>query len=589
MSTDIPAANPRRWVRVSVAGVCAVVALSALWLVVTGLLAYREATAVNDTVRAAESALATQSFADVAEALPAARESAHRAAQLTSGAPWWVAGHLPFVGSWVTSAQSLLWSFDSVLAATAPLDSGLTAVANGRLRSADGSVNLGLLTDAVPSLNDTANAARDAEVTLNSIDATSVPAPLAATLQLWTARLPEIVASLDSAAEFATHIPPLLGANGKRTWLVLLQNPAEARATGGLIGGYALVTADRGHLALTSSGSNDDLLKNGPITTSVVSQGLRDLWRKDLADWRSINLSPHFPDTGILAHEGMNERGTPVDGVVAVDPTIVSALLAGTGPLTVGGTELTSTTVADYITRQVYVDHPNDAAKDAALLSILRQTMVALTTGSLDAPALGTALLASVPDGHLKAWSPNATEQAWLEPSAVGGSVSVDRGPHIALGLNNGAGNKIDAFITSAAEYLAGGCPSFARQNSQLTIAMTNAAPEGLPEYVSARFDSPDAPAAGERILLAVYAPVGALLYDATLDGTPVPIGGGIDRDRPVWTVEIDLDRLATRVLVLDFSEDTVQGSTPTISAPPMANRMDARAGYELTCGVEPE
>ncbi|MSW42941.1 MAG: hypothetical protein F2842_12090, partial [Actinobacteria bacterium] len=73
MSTDSPAANPRRWVRVSVAGVCAVVALSALWLVVTGLLAYREATAVNDTVRAAESALATQSFADVAEALPAAR------------------------------------------------------------------------------------------------------------------------------------------------------------------------------------------------------------------------------------------------------------------------------------------------------------------------------------------------------------------------------------------------------------------------------------------------------------------------------------------------------------------------------------
>ncbi|CAB4927133.1 unannotated protein [freshwater metagenome] len=86
-----------------------------------------------------------------------------------------------------------------------------------------------------------------------------------------------------------------------------------------------------------------------------------------------------------------------------------------------------------------------------------------------------------------------------------------------------------------------------------------------------------------------MYAPVGALLYDATLDGTSVPIGGGIDRDRPVWTVKIDLDQLATRVLVLDFSEDTVQGSTPTISAPPMANRMDARAGYDLTCGVEPE
>ena len=589
MSSDAPTSTTRRWVLVTAASACALLVIGVLWLAATGLLAYREATALSDTVRATELALSEQRFSDAAEALPAARESARRATQLTSGPPWWVAGHLPFVGASVTASQSLLSSYDSVLAATAPLDSGLVAIADGRVRSADGSLNLSLLSDAAPVLIATAAAARAAEESLASIDPGALPGSLAATLTQSTARLPQLLSTLDSAAAAAERIPQLLGAQGKRTWLVLLQNPAEARATGGLIGGYALVTADRGRLELIASGSNDDLLANGPITTSVVSAGVRDLWGDDLADWRSINLSPHFPDTGILAHEGMKERGTPVDGVVAVDPTIVAALLAGTGPITVSGTELTSSTVADYITRQVYVDHPNDADKDATLLDILRQTVLAVTSGSGSVQPIGTALLESLPDGHLKAWSPDAAEQEWLEGSVVGGAVSREPGPHIALGLNNGAGNKIDVFITSAAEYLAGACPSFARQNSKLTVAMTNAAPEGLPAYVSDRFDFPDAPVAGDRVLLDVYAPVGALLSDATLDGKSVPIGSGTDRGRPVWRFEIDVDRLATRVLVLRFAEDTVPGATPTISAPPMANRMDARAGYDPTCGVEPE
>lgn len=589
MSSDAPTSTARRWVLVTASSACALLVIGVIWLAVTGLLAYREATALSDTVRDTELSLSEQRFSDVAVALPAARESARRAAQLTSGPPWWVAGHLPFIGASVTASQSLLVAYDSVLSGTAPLDPALRAVAEGRLRTPDGALDLSLLSDAAPVLATTAASARAAEGSLTAIDQSALPGSLAATLAQSTARLPQIISALDSAAAAAARIPQLLGANGKRTWLVLLQNPAEARATGGLIGGYALVTADRGRLELVASGSNDDLLANGPITTSVVSAGVRELWGDDLADWRSINLSPHFPDTGTLAHEGMKERGTPVDGVVAVDPTIVAALLAGTGPITVSGTELTSSTVVDYITRQVYVDHPNDADKDATLLEILRKTVLAVTSGSGSFQPIGAALLESLPDGHLKAWSADAAEQEWLEGSVVGGAVSREPGPHIALGLNNGAGNKIDVFITSAAEYLAGGCPSFARQNSKLTVAMTNAAPEGLPAYVSDRFDFPDAPVAGDRMLLAVYAPVGALLSDATLDGRSVPIGSGTDRGRPVWRFEIDIDRLATRVLVLRFSEDTVPTATPTISAPPMANRMDARAGYDPTCGVEPE
>src|SRR5512142_86475 len=57
----------------------------------------------------------------------------------------------------------------------------------------------------------------------------------------------------------AALVPPMLGADGPRRYLVVVQNDAESRATGGIISGFGLLTADHGRLRLDDISGNQSL------------------------------------------------------------------------------------------------------------------------------------------------------------------------------------------------------------------------------------------------------------------------------------------------------------------------------------------
>ncbi|MEI6372936.1 MAG: DUF4012 domain-containing protein [Actinomycetes bacterium] len=563
----------RRWLRRTVWVAVALVLLSGAWLAVTGFLAYRESQTLTANLRAAESAAREANLSALAAALPEARDSAHRLQLLTSGPVWWAAAHVPlvpYVGPSANAVRELASVGDDLFNAAAPLQQPLQSVAAGNLRTADGALNLELLQQSIPALRETATAVTQAQQRLSAINTKGLPARLGKPIKQLRAQLPTFVPLANSLADAAERVPPLLGADGPRTWLVLLQNPGEARGTGGFIGGYALVTADHGKITIDKVGANDELVAHQPIDYSALPADTRSLWGRDLAEWQSINLSPHFPYTGQLAVQGMKQIGTTIDGVIAVDPQVVSVLLAATGPAKVGERTITADTAVDYVTRQVYVDQGDSAKKDQALLSLFTQTLQKLTTGSVDLPVLMRGLALSVDGHHLQAYSTNKAEQAWLEATPVGGVISNEPGPHVVIALNNGAGNKIDAFIHTSAEYQYGHCPGRDYQFSNLNLTLANKAPADLPNVMNVRNDDPNAPAAGERMLVEIYAPGGSFLLEATLNGEPEPIGNGTDRGHPVWRFVVDVDRGASRTLALKFSEPTVKGATATLQVPAM-------------------
>ena len=53
---------------------------------------------------------------------------------------------------------------------------------------------------------------------------------------------------LDSYVTLSARLPSMLGWDGARRYLVLTQDPAELRPTGGFLGSYGIVTFDRGHV-----------------------------------------------------------------------------------------------------------------------------------------------------------------------------------------------------------------------------------------------------------------------------------------------------------------------------------------------------
>ena len=69
-------------------------------------------------------------------------------------------------------------------------------------------------------------------------------------------------------------MPSMLGANGTRRYLLLVQNNAEIRPTGGIAGSFAILKADKGKLSMGKQGSIQDLLPFAdpvlPMTTRRV-------------------------------------------------------------------------------------------------------------------------------------------------------------------------------------------------------------------------------------------------------------------------------------------------------------------------------
>ena len=69
----------------------------------------------------------------------------------------------------------------------------------------------------------------------------------------------ELATMLHIASTAATLLPPMLGADGPRTYLLAFQTNAEARGTGGIIGAFGVVKTDRGEITVDTLATNRDL------------------------------------------------------------------------------------------------------------------------------------------------------------------------------------------------------------------------------------------------------------------------------------------------------------------------------------------
>ena len=159
------------------------------------------------------------------------------------------------------------------------------------------------------------------------------------------------------AARSTALLPPMLGASGPRTYLLLFQNPAELRATGGMPGAYVVIRADRGKIDITDQGTaaGDLGAFDKPVLELAESDQL--LYGERLGIYPAdVNLTPDFPTAGALVREMYRRRtGRLVDGVLATDPIALSYLLAMLGTVPVrGGTDLTAANAVSVLLSKAY-------------------------------------------------------------------------------------------------------------------------------------------------------------------------------------------------------------------------------------------
>jgi hypothetical protein len=129
-------------------------------------------------------------------------------------------------------------------------------------------------------------------------------------------------------SNLATLINQTYAANEAKNWLLIFQNPAESRATGGLLGFYAVLSVGQMQVELVEFAANDDLPQYYPTQIKQPFE-FNDLYGEHAsAIWLNDNVSPHFPYAAeVWLEKFARYLQIPLEGVLTIDPIVVARLL----------------------------------------------------------------------------------------------------------------------------------------------------------------------------------------------------------------------------------------------------------------------
>jgi hypothetical protein len=552
------------WVGIAFVVVCvallAQIAFAAFWV-------SQDAKTLDAQVDSARAALAEGRFADAAADVDAIATTSRNLRDQTEASTWWRAQQLPIVGRSFEAVHVLSRGTADVADAAQPVFA--------RLQSVTGAgAGIVALSGSAEDLKQLRQAVSAVQQQVDSLPPDGLMFGVDSAVRDAQETLPDVVGGIGRAADIADLLPAIVGTDQPGRWLVMLQNPAESRGSGGLFSAFAVIEVADGKPQIVEAATRRSALDSTKIPyISAAGADSVALWGDALADWASFNLSADFPTVAKLASAGMAARGTPVQGVIAIDPSAVAAMLACTGSVEHKGVTIDANSAEAFFTKDIYSkfpDFPDVAAKDELSMGLLFATADSLLTRPLALRDLWSKMQAAISDGHLKAWSSDAQVQAWLQDQPVGGHIRAEPGPDVVLALNNGTGGKVDAYVTSTAEYDRGRClvDGTDHVQSHLTWTFSNDAPANLPPYVDFRLDDPSTAKGSTKDYAVVYGPKGGTAAAITIDGSPVSFRQLTEAGRPVWGLPVELARGQKRTVTVTFREPAAPGVAPTITAP---------------------
>ncbi|HVV75192.1 MAG TPA: DUF4012 domain-containing protein [Mycobacteriales bacterium] len=458
------------------------------------------------------------------------------------------------------------------------------------LRIRHNKIALAPLVAAAPTMERAAAAASLARLQVASLPSGWL-SPISSARQKVLTELTSLAGTVDDISRVASAGPTMLGLHGERRYFVGIQNNAESRATGGLVAGYAVVTADHGTIRVVEHGS-DSKLQAFVSPTPVVS--LSKQFEAEYGNylpaqnWITSNVSPNFPDAGnIWAHLWEAQTGEHIDGAFGVDPVGLADLLGAVGTATVPGYAgvFDGANLATYIESTEYEAFPglDNPLRKNFLAAVGTAVIHKLLSGAGDPQSIAAAFGRAAGGGHLELWSSRLPEQSQITGTPLAGELSPTVAPYASVSVDNAYGSKLDYYLNRQLDYQAGGCGS-SRRDSTIAVTLTNNAPlKGLPTYVRIKQLQAGGNPVVERVpnnklFVFIHATAGASLLRATLDGRVIPVGANVERGHPVFMVPVLLRPGVPRRIVLDLSEPTVSGAATTQVQPlarPQVTRMD--------------
>jgi hypothetical protein len=562
---------------------------AALLLTAAGMwLSYR-ANQINDELKAAEELIPDLEIAlisregsadEIVEQISDRTGAARRAAE---DPVWKIASALPWLGANFSAVHEVAVAADEVILGSAkPLLRVVNSLIWEDLTPVNGKLNVEPLQASSPTIVAAAKTLELSHARLHTIDGDALLPQVAQPLNDITDRLNTFRIAVETAADVSEVLPSMMGADGPRNYLVLVQNNAEIRATGGLPGALAVIRVDNGSIELVKQASGSAMQKFSPPVD--VDRAQEDIYSPRLGTYiGDVNLTPHFP-TAARASKAMWEirYGDSIDGVVAIDPVVLAHILEASGPITLPRESnmpwtglpaaLTSENVVPTLLSDVYKNLETNEAQDSYFAAASQQVFEVLASGQAPGPALLKALTRSFEENRVHVWSDHNSDQQILDDIALGGSAS---GPSVggaAFGVyfNDGTGAKMDYYVRRTVQ-LVEVCTNNDYAEYKVRVITANTAPAdaatSLPVSVTGdgRYGTPPG---SVQTNVVVYGPAMSHADTATADGQKVGFGSHLHGDRPVGIVTTRLAPGQYSEVEMSFVK-VVQHNDPTLSVTP--------------------
>ena len=516
------------------------------------------------------------------------RRQTHRAAGETDGPLWSIGAHLPFVGHSIDAVRTTGQVLDRIADRSLPALIGLAhSVADGDLRPRHGRVDIAAVRAHAPAVRRAAAAVDPLADQLADIRTHGLVYPLDRLLPDLQTRVAEAKSAIDATADAFDVLPTMLGADGPRRYLLIVQNPAELRSTGGLPGSLAVLTANHGRVTMGEQG-DAGLFGTGPVPVKPTKTE-KALYGADLGkDFRDLTFNPDFSRVAQMAAGIARAAGQRVDGVFAVDPIALSYVLAGTGPVDIGnGASLTSANAAQFLLNTVYQSVPDASAQNDFYALAARKTFNALVSGQGDQVRAIRGLVLAAGQHRVLAWSAHPNVAAVIGRNRLSGALPGDTGsiPQVGIYYNDGVAGKIDFYLRQRTTARSLGCTDGV-QRIQVTTTLRSTVPKdhrSLSWFITGT--GAYAPKGDIVAQMSLYSPWQGHIEKISVDGHDATTTSGRQFGQEVGSVAVHLRPGASMTVTSTMTTGKGQTGNIKVTSTPGMELTPDPATFTTTCG----
>lgn len=397
----------------------------------------------------------------------------------------WTA-HLPFFGNYTKDGQhainagtSLVKAVDTLITSVSPYADLLgfktsEATPSGETPKAqsieDRIIFMAQTLDMIsPDLDKVGADMSNAQNELNQINESRYPVKIAG--KEIRSKITTIKSTVSESAQLLTQakpliklLPDLLGNPNAKTYMILFQNDAEIRPTGGFMTAYAFIKVTKGKIDLLSSYDIYDL--DARFNKKVPApDAIKKYLNETYLNLRNSNMSPDFKvsmDTFTKYYNDIPGMIHP-DGIIAIDTQLPVAILKIIGPIGVSGWGNFSADIDAHCNcpQVVYAleeisDRPTNTIVTGrkAVLGPLMNSMMANAMGSPKRlwPQLFNAALDAIKQKHLLFYFFEDNTQKVAEDFNAAGRIVPYDYDYLHVNDANLGGAKTDMFLTKEVE-----------------------------------------------------------------------------------------------------------------------------------------